>query len=588
MILAKPNFFNGCALLISALRGVNIVLIDAPPRDKMEKLSRAGGGMISRLLMQFENVSRASALDRRLAVATWYFDSLLLADLYGLLENWQDCHYRFESVDKDLPEYALCFRAMISSLRYQRHFDIYSRLCISEHYPGVAVTLVGFDSDTAAATHFLLNKSESVSGRRGSWINQLCNAAIAVGCGVFGVVKLLRFISFRKIQEEETFLVADYIGDSADTRIYDCATEFGPVALVARSRQIIFDDATAPAHLRRYQRSDGAISWREFPSIVVELIQDIGSIFRALRWMSAREFFYAVDLPRRKLAARALISVLRPKAFFARDAYNYDHILRHGELKKIGGRQYSINVGYPAYTIIFPTSRYLSFDTYFGYGRELYRKHYFDRWPESMTLVSSGLFRPTNAQFEGSKQGAENGDIAVFSGVMIPEPEMAVFVRALATALPERNILLQLKPVYARSDIGQKFLTDCTRGLSNVRQVTDTVYEILERVEYSFTDPSSIVVEAMSMGVNSFLVDICPWHRTCFYRDYPEVVVHSGVQAAEKVRLIESGALSYPWDGMKGVADLSGHYFVDRFKEVLRSDFPYNPQQSKFLQPPVP
>lgn len=581
MILAKANFLNGPLLLIQALRGVRIVLIDDPPREKAEKMARIGGGMVHRLLRRFRNVSTASALDPRLAIATWYFDSLLLADLFGMLEPWQDRHYRFERVDADLPEYGLCFRAMICSLRYYRQFDIFTRHCIAERHPGENVALVGFDRDTVAALHFLLGENKEVSGRRGSIATRLINAVVAVGCGLGGALALLGFVRCRKMPEARTYLLADYIGDSADTRIYDLAAAYGPVTVVARNRKIAFDDVTAPGHAHRRRRSDAGIYWREFPAYVAELFHDIYALYKAVSWLSVREFFSAADLPRRKLAARALVRTFRPHIFYARDAYNYDHILRHGELKKIGARHYSINVGYPAYTIIFPTSRYMSFDTYFGYGCELYLKHYADRWPNDMRLVPSGSIRPTSDQFERSRQGGGSGDIAVFSGVMIPEPGMIEFVRTLAAAVPERKILLQLKPKYAVSAVGREFLQKCTRDLANVVQTTDTVYEILEQVEFSFTDPSSIVVEAMSMGVYSFLVDICDWHRTCFYRDYPEVVVHSGAAAAEKIRMIESAPASYPWDRMKDVADLSGDYFVDRFEEVMRSDFPCKPLQAE-------
>ena len=585
MILAKPNLLNGPGLLFRALRGVEIVVIDDPPRDRAEKISRLGGGKFCRILTQFTNVSPASSHDRRLAVATWYPDSLLLADLYSLLEPWQDLHYRFEQVDRELPEYALCFRAMICSLRYSRQFDLFSRLCIAEKYPDAEVRLVGFDKDTVSAIHFLLDRPISVACRQASWSSLLANALTAVLCSIASVLALSFFVRVRKVKDQETFLLADYIGDSADVNIYNGAAEYGPVALVARNRDVLFDDVTAPGHARRHRRSDSAIYWREFPSVVAEVLRDTAAIFKALRWMSAREFFYAAMLPNKKMAARALLQVFRPKVFFARDAYNYAHILRHGELKKIGGRHYSVNVGYPAYTNIFPTSRYMSFDTYFGYGRELYRRHYADRWPDGMKVVAAGSFRPTIDQFERSRRADKNGDIAVFTGVMVPEPAMVEFVRTLADALPERNILLQIKPKYAESETGRRFLAECTRDMGNVIQSTDTVYEILERVEYSFTDPGSIVVEAMSMGVRSFLVDVCSWHRTCFYRDYPEVVVNGGLEAAEKVRLIDSGALGYPWEEMKDVADLSGQHFVDRFKEVLRSDFPCNPQQSDISQP---
>ena len=84
--------------------------------------------------------------------------------------------------------------------------------------------------------------------------------------------------------------------------------------------------------------------------------------------------------------------------------------------------------------------------------------------------------------------------------------------------------------------------------------------------------------------VKSFLVDICDWHRSCYFRAYPDVVVHSGAEATAKIRAIERDTASYPWDKLQYAADLSGIYFDDRLFEVLSLDFPHHPDTTEYLK----
>ena len=133
MILARPNFFNFAYLLLRALRGDKIYLLGNNTGHPLERFLQPGTQTAGRFLRRSRNVVDITTIDRRLAAGSWYRDSLLLADIFGRAEEWVGEHDRFGWVDKALPDYAYCFRAMICSRIYSRQLEIFSRLCLNEY-----------------------------------------------------------------------------------------------------------------------------------------------------------------------------------------------------------------------------------------------------------------------------------------------------------------------------------------------------------------------------------------------------------------------------------------------------------------------
>lgn len=75
----------------------------------------------------------------------------------------------------------------------------------------------------------------------------------------------------------------------------------------------------------------------------------------------------------------------------------------------------------------------------------------------------------------------------------------------------EKLISLQVKPVFRSKPIGMSYIKQCTTERPNLVPVADDVYDILSDAANSISDPSSIVVKAMSLGVASFLADVSEW-----------------------------------------------------------------------------
>lgn len=573
VIFARPNLFNVPYLLLRALRGDKIYLLSNDVEHSVERCLQPGAQVVSRFLCRFRNVMDIKSIDRRLETGSWYSDSLLLADIFGRAEEWIDQYYRFGWVDKALPDYAYCFRAMICSVIQHRQLEIFSRLCLNENWPSEPVKLVGIANDSTAMMGFLLGRSSFRRVKRRCFVAWVTNLPIFLIVLIAGLYRIVRRTKFRAAEPRSCFLMADYIADVDDREVYKAAAENGTVILVARTTGQILIDAVAGTPL--IQRYDGIFPLKQFSGVIFEHLSDSFRIFRHLGWLGPREFYNSATFPPKRLEARALLNRFRPKFFYGRDCYNYEHILIHAELKRFGATHIGINVGYPTYTILPATTRYIHFDKFMVFGEGVYRDYYKEKWPEDMELVPVGAFRaPREIFFNRAPVGTDV--IPIFSGVYAPEPGMVDLVRSVAKGFPDKKILLQVKPVYLRHETGRRYVELCMEDIQNIELTEENVYSILSRVKYAITDPSSLIVEAMSLGVQCFVADVCLWHASSYFRRFDEIIVRSGEEAIQKIQALESGKLSYPWDKLSRVTDLTGVFFGDRVKQIL-SPGPQNP-----------
>ena len=106
---------------------------------------------------------------------------------------------------------------------------------------------------------------------------------------------------------------------------------------------------------------------------------------------------------------------------------------------------------------------------------------------------------------------------------------MVEFVRGLAMAFPDRNILLQLKPFLLKNNSGMKFISDCTKALGNVIHTVESPYDIIFRVHYAISDPSSLVAEALQFGCYAFGFDILEKQKSNVIRAYPGLALSNSL-----------------------------------------------------------
>ena len=458
VFVAKPCLLNLFRLLGPAIKGQTIYIFDSSTLARFESALFPGFEFARRCLLKFSNVHDFSTLDERLAFATWYRDIILIADLFGRSESWLDRYFGFADVDCTLPEYSSCYRAMISSTIQFRHLEIFTVECVRKKFPGSDLRFVGLDYDTRAAIMWFSKTSKHTGGENLAVgrriLRRILNLFLAGVGGLFGLCRLARLIGWRAGSPRDCFLMADYIADPDDNSIYKAACPYGLQVMVPRSRSLPTTGLNLSDNLKICQRDDGSLPLSALPAVIARYVRALYRIYISLGWLNSPTFLIASIWPFKETQYESLFRKYRPKVFFARDPYNHDHILRHRALKKVGAKHIGINVGYPCYSIHFPTTRYVAFDTFLVYGRKLYDEHYADKWPTEMELFPVGPFRADREQFNRAKKKREGNDIAIFTGVFVREPGMIALVRGLAKAFPDRRIFLQVKPVFGTSRSG--------------------------------------------------------------------------------------------------------------------------------------
>ena len=107
------------------------------------------------------------------------------------------------------------------------------------------------------------------------------------------------------------------------------------------------------------------------------------------------------------------------------------------------------------------------------------------------------------------------------------------------------------------------------------------IMDLFSKVSYAFSDPSTAVVEAMQFGVNSFFLDMSTEHKSCIYREYPNLCICEPNDAPARIMAIESDVAVYPRNEFSDLIDCQPVVFHD----VVRHDMGLEPKGPHFKAP---
>lgn len=492
-----------------------------------------------------------------------------LQNVFGQTEDWHNAHFGFDGLDDNIPDYAMAYRHITCNHAKPLHFQILLIRAVLETHGLNNVRFIGLDNEAIGLLN-AFQKQPEASGIRAMRVpNRLFNAAVLILSQVYALGWILWRTRPVRPTVETFFFIADYYEDYRDFRLYHEIAEGGPVLLVLRHprRQRI----KMYGELRAYRHCscrDGRFGLKEAFNTAAMVIRDGVRLFRRFGTCSPNLCYRVLMLPFRRAVLRGFFTRFRTKAYWGRDDYNEDHILRRQELHRINGTSYGINHGYyPAYTKAFPQIRYISFDRYYVFGQAVYERCMKGTWARDMEIVPVGSFGAERQDYD-RRFAPKPRDIIIYSAVFIGHPKMVEFVRGMATAFPDRTILLQIKKTFFRKESGRKFASDCTRGFSNVEVAKEGFFTLISKARYAFSDPSTMVVEALQFGQLAFCVDLMPEGNNSLFLDYPEICVHDPKDAARRILSIETGESEYPLKKFTDLTDLSGRVFFD----VVRKD----------------
>jgi len=400
------------------------------------------------------------------------------------------------------------------------------------------------------------------------------NVLMAFAVCFIGYLRIFRWAAFRPPAAKSVFLGFDAI---TDPRLLTTLSELSeaPDATLGVFRNKLHwnhgKDWFGPYPV--CPLLDGVLSIGQSVSQLKKITAECFRLARRFGRQDPRHTFLVLKFPLVELTYFALMEKYHFQNFFGRDDYNVEHIFRTWEIRKRGGRSLGINHGTPYYPIIDPVWRYLDFDLYFVFGSDLYEKYYQAGWPPSMRIVNIGSFGMTRERFfESQKTRPEKNDIGVFLKLFDDdmEPEWAIDIaRALAEAFPDKTVYL--KPKYSGATDINRDLLDRFLGSapSNIVVATNDAYEVLSRVRYCVSSPSTIVFEAINLGVVSLCYDIYPETTPLHFRDYPDLCYQDPEAIIARIQSVENGSWDYPRESFSGLIDISGSYSYDRIKASM-------------------
>ncbi|MGY9004074.1 MAG: hypothetical protein ACKVIF_12920, partial [Rhodospirillales bacterium] len=378
-----------------------------------------------------------------------------------------------------------------------------------------------------------------------------------------------------KIRVQKVILAGDYLADPRDNQIFDLASTVGPFILFIRKRTGSDEETELFNRYRPYKATDGRFSIRSALGTFKFLLRDSAILFTNFSRLEPRHFFQIIALPYRRAVLRGLFERFQPEYFWGRDDYNVEHILRHQELQRIGKCSIGINHGFATYCDVTPSFRYISFDQYFVFGK-VSHDTYKTTWAKSMKVIPVGTFGAEPDDYKMISISRPK-DLLVLTGIFTREPKLVTFVRELAAAFPDRTIWLQLKSNYRSLECGKSFIRQCTQDRPNIKYTSEPLFELFRRATYAFSDPSTVVLEAIQFGLNSFMIDICDRHEVCQLRDFDGLCISSANEAIERIQSLELGEPAPARESYSDLIDLSGRPFIDIIADSI--NLPVMPRQ---------
>ncbi|MGB0670293.1 MAG: hypothetical protein ACPGNT_02255 [Rhodospirillales bacterium] len=406
------------------------------------------------------------------------------------------------------------------------------------------------------------------------------NLFSALAMTVMAMLWIARRTQFNEPAPKFFGSAVDFIADKSDEPVYEHLLRKGSVLVIPRvgnAEEKLVASVLAGQKLIRW--GDARHSLVMAVCGFTTILRRIWGRFGQAPAMEPTLFYKLASLPLKRFRMRSLFNQYRPGVFWGRDPYNVEHLLRRPEMERIGGLSVGINIGYPSDAAVYSMFRWMDYHRYYVFGSGIYERYYNRFYPDHMTVLQVGAFRPTREQF-ARRDLPKPKDLVIFVGLFVVRPEMVAFVRELATTLTDRNILVQVKPCFLSEPImhlsrwGESFFAACTDGLANVQRVEDGVYDLMDRASYAVSDPGSLVVEAMQFNLEAFCFDIPAAQRSNPFRDQPEINIFSAAELVSYIRDRESGARSYPWDITQDMVERSGRYYADMIAEDLETQMP--------------
>lgn len=534
-------------------------------------------GLLQRIvarLMQRANVSAAADTCPELAVLADRGDFMRLTDPFTEAEPWLEDHFRFATADRRFGAYGRAFRHLCCNRAFVRlktaHLMRQALACAEGR--GRAWGVGRFEA--AFLRHRFGLESKGLLAVDGMAAVLLDGAAVAVALASTWRFVVARTLDCRRVPEP-VFLASDYVeGYPRDEVIWDDLRERGLNVLVVYRSQ---------AQKRAYPEQSGKWPTCVFGEGFLTPAQGVRALFEATRdilrlavggiGLPSEFFLNLVRLPYRRMGYRALLNRHPARAFWGRDDYNTEHIVRSQELRKAGTVSLGVMHGIPALVRVAQQLRHVDFDVYFVHGTLLHEKYYRDTWPAHMVVEPVGTACLSRSDLR-RLQHRTRRDILCIPSPSFHEDLVFETLVEVSRAFPDKTLYLNVKSSYLHGAFLEK-IERCVAARPGAIVIDQgRSYHRFAECAYIVTESTTLTAEAIQFGVVPVVLDLSDRIKFLVYREYPELCVHSAAQAIERIRRFEEGRESLEPPRYAGLITIPDRDYLDILHDRMSGSTP--------------
>lgn len=496
-------------------------------------------------------------------------------DAYMKLEPAQEAFFGMRDLDKRIPDYAQAARHRICTHYADLHWLV---LALRDLDP--ADRVFGLLPELKAFVEAYSDRPVAFAAPRPWQGSRILNAGVWLSGILFSVVWMLRHLVLRQPVRKAYFLGADLLQVMRHLYVTrEMVNDDSECLIVFRTQQFQNMYRDRIGSMDHCLVTDGVIPLAQLPGMLWLLLRDQTRLFIRLGGYSPSLYRRIVTLVHWRIVFRALFNRFELKNFLARDDYNGEHVIRTGELRRIGVRSLGIGHGLPTTNRISPVFRYLDFDLYFTFSQKFFASHYAGTISPETEVVGIGSIGLTRDQRQRLEEPRPD-DILIYMSHDLEAERYINAVLEIARRFPERRLLCKIKESQFDHGTADIFVDAVESGPDNLIETREDSYELMLKARYALSNDSTVIAEAIGFGVRAFMYDVydevAPLDgHPSIYRDVPEICVATPDSFEDRIRSMETGSWIYPRDRMDIVIELSGRNPFD----LIRSRIGLEPKE---------
>ncbi len=494
-------------------------------------------------------------------------------DTFRLTESWQESYYRYAEADKRLGGYAYPWRDLTGNFLQRKLLYLFRLRTVAQSGISKGLRFLGVSRDMKALYRSRFQEDLDQRQATGALWRLPLNAAITLLALIHLYVWVLRRLRPGQKPERQFFLGSDFVNDPRDAiflRELNDAPE--PLLIVLRNKGQISQAAAFSGPWQRCLSGDGRFGVASGLMALLEGTIDLARLFAFAHSTNCELFRLLALLPYRRLMFRALFIRFPCRYFWGRDDYNVEHMLRSQELRSANGTSIGISHGLHVVSLVLQQTRYVDYDLYYVFGEALCRRYLAAKWPAAMRLRNISSFALDRERLRSFSTLRPNN----VACILVPSKSAGASFKAvleLAAAFPDRKVFVTVKSKYIVGSYGlafSAFLADAPDNVVYYPALPPTsTYDLFDRARYIVSDPTTMLGEAIHLGLYAWALDLDPDWQQLTLREIPGLCVRSASEAIAWIRDIESGARDYDRCAFAGDIELTGKVVWDIFRQDM-------------------